>query len=189
MKIKDISGWRATLPVACAVVTLALGIAGCVSYQPKPGEQAAKLRLTTFSPSFTYLNVQDMNACPRQELAVMQKIDNVGMPPTSIGMMGAPEPGSRKHLETLIPAGRPLFGKLSAGTVATQYSGGYSCGFGFTFNPTPDAQYEVVFREGEKSCGARLYELKALSDGEVIKVAEPSFKTFALEQSSCYRRL
>ena len=189
MQLKK-SNNRNAFPLAAAAILLT-AIYGCKSYQPKAGEQAAKLRFTTFSRDFTYLYIQDADACPDRKQLIMQHIDDINLvTPPRIGMIGTAESGSRQYMELHIPAEKTLYGTLAVGLSSSPYVQTRSCSFGFSFKAKANAQYEIQYRETEKQCSARLHELKELSTGEVIRVPEPSFQTFPAKyaQSACSRR-
>ena len=164
--------------IARTLVLIAAGaLAGCVSYQPKPGEATSRVRIVTFTGDTSSITVLDPKACPERKRLVYQQIS--GLLPReqgTLGMPGAPEAGYSDFKEMVIPANQPLMMLVGSLRGASQYVAGYSCYVGLEFPVQPATDYEVQYRYDGKGCNVRAYRLRAGAGGAATRESIPGVR-------------
>jgi hypothetical protein len=160
-------------------------LAGCASYEPKPGEPAARLRFVNYGIYPTSFFVQDSAACPERGRLIFQQLSGLfSGAPGRLGMAGAPEAGYSGFTEVHIPANRRVLmvagSGISSAYGASDRAGDRTvsmmvdeCSVGIAFDAKPDSQYEVQFRYRGRDCSVRAYELGG--SGERVTVGANSF--------------
>lgn len=141
-------------------------LAACTTYTPRPGELTAKLRFVTYTAAISDIHVHDMAACPVSKRLFFKNIS--GFPKLSssrIGMRGTTDQDAEDSTELLIPAGRRLPLVVGSFSPGNQFAKGYVCSIGISFEPKPDAEYEIQYRYEHHRCSARLFELTETTGG------------------------
>lgn len=146
-------------------------LAGCMSYQPKPGEKVAKLRYAVYSHHASSIGVNDVRACPSAPRIILHVVGSVTDPQPKLGMAGTPEPLVQRFAEFVIPADVRLPVVVGSTVEPSQYAAGYSCYVGIVFDVKADSEYEMQYRynSATKMCSGGVFELKQ-RDGSVERV-------------------
>jgi hypothetical protein len=153
------------------VAAAALLLQACMTYQPKPGQSTARLRLASYTSDNTDLSVNDMSLCPERKRLIYTQVSGLSFGSSAkLGMLGSAEAEAKDSTELIIPANQRLPLVVGSSVGAVQYVPGYSCSVGVAFDTKADAQYEVQYRYENRACSVRLFELVQPEPGKVERV-------------------
>lgn len=154
-----------------AMLSVLALLAGCTSYQPKPGEKVAKLRFAVYTSDASSIAVKDVRACPSPRQIIFHVVSNLTDPQPKLGMAGTPESLAQRFAEFVIPADVRLPVVIGSTVAPNQYVSGYTCRVGVVFDVKADSEYEVQYHYiyGSGKCDGRVFELKQ-RDGNVERV-------------------
>ena len=82
----------------------------------------------------------------------------------------------------VIPGNQRAVILVGSSRTAVQYTPGYNCNVGVSFDALADAQYELQYRYENNACSVRLYEIKVSQSAVVTKVAVPGARAFRAQQ-------